>query len=472
MKLLTLAACAVLACGCAVHAQDLTGTSSPGRAVFGGGESDSFGASRPEAIEPAPPDAPLDGSTGDAMIPALPEAALEAEGGEGGEFAYAVASAFVPTSVQLRLGLSSQIEYNTNVTVRSGSESGPRGSRVALGGGDAEDLIFLNTVQISTLLGFSGGRSLGVDLDVGYRHYLENTQLSGLVLNTKVPGGVRFSFPTGDVRWTVHDVFSFTTDPADEPELSNATDFSRFTNSAGLDAAWIPVSRVMLNAGYERFDLISNSSEFGNRDRTSHSLRGRATYALGPLAQTGLTASATFTQPGGSAGNRSRALALGAFVNGSITHATSIVATGGLQTLEFENGDMDSGSGGGESFYASLRVTNKLTNFYSHAVDVGRQVRLGTLSNSVATDYLRYSGSLPVGRRASLVGNVFVEESEQSGGAVTDRFRRYGGGVSLQVALRPTLSGALGWQTVSKDSDAVERSYSQQRVYARISWLF
>jgi hypothetical protein len=406
--------------------------------------------------------------------------------GPESEFAQGVKSAFLPRRIQLGFDVTLRAEYDSNVTV---GDEGPRirGSRATIQTVDdsngKEDFVFSALLNTRMTWQFAGGYSIGLALAIEYREYLSHPEFSGLFINTTAPIGLAVRFKTGDVQWTLHDYFSFTNDPEEEPELSGVTRFSQFSNSIGVDAAWSATTHFGLRGGYEHVNTIGSSSA-GDRDSSSDALQFAAIYGVTPEIQTGLSATATVMKETGDFATDSTTLAIGPFLRGPITPATRIFLTAGVQYTNFDNSSSspsfegdgnnnnDSGGSGGTSFYGSLRITNELTHFYTHTLSLGRDTQAGYLSDSVTTDFIRYAGTWQLGRGMTLSGDVYAERSTQAGGPFGDQFVRVGGGLVLAVPIRPTISANIGWEHTKKDSDQNEFDYTRDRVFLSVSWFF
>jgi hypothetical protein len=424
---------------------------------------------------------------------------IEAETSEVADAFGQLAFALVPQALRLRLGLEFRAEYDSNITVGN-AERGGQDSRFGFFGQSAaaemDDFILQGLVNLGMTWQFSGGNALGIDLGLGYRQYLLNPEFSGFVANTSTPGGLAFRFATGDVVWTVFDHFSFNTNPGSQSQQTGVSEYRSFTNTFGFEGAWSISDQHGLRAGLDR-TYLSTSSTDQELKRTSDALHLAFVYAVTPLIETGLSGSITFSQDenefseAGSSNTStdtdSTAIAIGPYFRGQITPATEVFLSVGVQQVSFDEsnggGGVGTGSGSDEdpSFYGSLRITNRLTHFYTHSLSIGRDTGLGQVaSNSVETDSVRYTGRWNLTDRTSLTGNVFFENSTQGGGSnggggsgsLDEKYKLYGGGLTFDVAVRPTVSASLGWQHTVRDSDQEGFDYKRDVVFFSVAWSF
>jgi hypothetical protein len=156
-----------------------------------------------------------------------------------------------------------------------------------------------------------------------------------------------------------------------------------------------------------------------------------------------------------------------------MTAVTSAYLTGGLQTVSNAGGGPGTGSATDDNgFYGEAIISNRPNSRFSHQIDVGRETQLGTISNTVTDDYVRYSATLALGPIVSLSGNAFVDHGEEMGGLVGETYYQYGGGLTLGLPLARTLMLTVGCQWTQKDSNVAGRSYSQYRLNAGVDWTF
>jgi hypothetical protein len=408
----------------------------------------------------------------------------EAESSEVADAFEQVALALVPRALRFKFGLEFRAEYDSNITVGA---SGGGGQDLRFGGfrqsaaGETEDFILQGLLNVGMTWQFSGGNALGIDVGLGYRQYLLNPEFSGMVLNTNAPGGLAFRFATGEVIWTVFDHLSFNTNPGSQSELTGVSDYQSFSNTFGVEAMWSASDQIGLRAGVDRTYVTTSSSD-QELKRTSDAVHLALAYAITPLMETGLSGSLTFSKDRNSFSTgststqdtESTAIAVGPYFRGQITNFTKVFLSAGVQKVSFDgsNGSDSSSNNSDPAFYGSLQITNELTDFYTHTLSVGRDLGLGLVSNSVETDSVRYAGRLRMGTRTSLSGNLFFQNSKQSGGSFAEKYKLYGGGLAVDVAVRPTVSASLGWQHTTRDSDQDAFDYKRDVIFFSVAWVF
>jgi len=284
-------------------------------------------------------------------------------------------------------------------------------------------------------------------------------------------------FSTGRVKWTLYDRPSYTQDPAQNPELSGVGKYAAFTNLAGIESDWPLGEALKITLGYEMSDYTttetSSRASSLSQDHVSHSFRLSSPYQLNPATQAGMSTSVTVTQYQNQSTQDSTAFSVGPFVKAQLTAVSTAYLTGGLQNVSNAGGGPGNGSTTSDNgFYGEAIISNRPNSRFSHQLDLGRETQLGTISNTVTDDYVRYSATLGLGPTVSLNGNAFVDHGQEMGGLVGETFNQYGGGLSLGLPLARTINLTVGCQWTQKDSNIAGRSYSQFRINAGLSWTF
>ena len=137
--------------------------------------------------------------------------------------------------------------------------------------------------------------------------------------------------------------------------------------------------------------------------------------------------------------------------------------SGGYQNMSFDGNGTSRDRSDFGGWYANLVAAQRLTQYWSHSLTVGREARLGLSVNFADYTFARYNATWRMNAMMTWNLDAFVEDARESGGAAVsaEHAFRWGGGASLawKIANRTTLG--LGWHYVKKDSDLSPRSYYQ-----------
>jgi hypothetical protein len=391
-----------------------------------------------------------------------------------------VAPAAVAKSEKVSASVQIITEYNSNVTL-SDSAGSSQAPTVEINGnsnsGPKGDFVTNAGVSISGAWAPTRNSEFTLDLYIGYEEYVNHPNLDGLVTN--LPSGLSYTIYTGDVKWTIHDAILVSNDPSQQPELSGIAKFGQITNTADLDASWAAGDRLTLTAGYERFDSIYSSSTsltssapsnstassfFSLPNYSSNSFQLGMIYDLAQSMEFGFGGSVTDTSYQGNARNNTTSFSLGPFFNASLTPATKVFLTGGVETIDSTSASTD--------WYASFQLTNQLNRLYSHSLTLSHSVDLGLISDTYTLYSLDYSGAFQLRRGMTLADDLYVEYGTEGGGPIQENLIQYGASLTVQVQITRSVSGSVGWQFLDKLSNLPGRDYTQQRVFASLSWTF
>ena len=348
-------------------------------------------------------------------------------------------------------------------------------------------------INILTVVPLTKLNTLRFDLGIGFVRYLEHPDAtSGDIFIT--PGSsLLLNFYIGEYfRFSVHDAFDIRQDPVDAAELSNVTNFGRFTNTAGITGTADLHNGLVFTAEYDHFNYKALNSDFDYLDRSAEQLYGSVSYQLRPRTFVGVEGSYATTDYDGNGLNDSDAYTVGGFLDTTITPYLRLVVHGGYQSASFDTGGtIDAGNytlidrqiglptNGTytdryslSTFYWNATINNRINAYLTHSLSLGRETDLGLISNYVKVDYIRYNVAWRVLSNVTFAGDVFYDHDVESGGPFNERINRFGGDVSLGYQFNKHFAGALHYAYITKDSDAYLRDYYQNRVGLDVDYHF
>ena len=382
-------------------------------------------------------------------------------------------------SVKFSADLVAGIEYIDNISYSEVNRTSDEVIRLGL--------------NILTIFPLTKLNSLRFDLGVGFVRYLEHPEAtSGDVFIT--PGSqLLLDFYVGEYfRFNVHDAFDIRQDPVDVAELSNVTNFGRFTNTAGITGTADLHNGLVFTAEYDHFNYVALNDDFDYLDRSAEQLYGSVSYQVRPRTFLGVEGGYTTTDYDRNGLNDSDAYTVGGFLDTTITPYFRLVVRGGYQSASFDTGGtVDAGNYANfagvlglpqngtytdryslSTFYWNATLNNRINAYLTHSLSLGREADLGLISNYVKVDYIRYNLAWRVLSNVTLAGDLFYDHDVESGGPFNERINRYGGDVSLGYQFNRHFAGTLHYAYIQKDSDAYLRDYYQNRVGLDVDYHF
>jgi hypothetical protein len=371
--------------------------------------------------------------------------------------------------VLMRFGALMGVEFNDNPNL---VEEGRKG-----------DLIFHPEVSVNTLWALNPRNALAFDLGVGYRKYINNTELDHLIIAPS--SELSFDISTGDVTINLHDRISHTQNPANDPTVSGTGDFGGIENTAGLRVDW-DLNQLLLSAGYDHYNFFSTTDgvaqnverrtgatmvDDGVQDRSSDLFYGRAGFRVSPAITTGLEAGGGFTEYDSEFYNDNTQFTVGPFVEAQLTRDISGRLAGGYLHSTFDDADFSSAPDSVDDFYAEISVQQQLSQYMSHRLALGREARSGVESELVTMWYARYQNDWALSRVMNLGSSLFYENGRERSN-VSEKFWRVGASFGVSVPLTRQLTAGANYAVLHKNSDQENRDYLQNVVSLEFRYVF
>ncbi len=336
------------------------------------------------------------------------------------------------------------------------------------------DVIFRPRMNVDAEWRVSRLNSIRLGLGVSYAKYFRNSHLDTNALLLDPGTQLGFDIFVGDhLRLNIHDRIQIVQNPVDETTLSNVARFTRLQNAAGV-TAFLRYPDWDFILGYDHFTYHSFDSEFSYLDRREEqffaSARRRVTDALG----VGLESSFASVHYDENVNNDATTWSLGAFADASLSEYTRVRASAGYQNLSFDATGTSLDRSDFSGWYANLSAAQRLSQYFSHTLTVGREARLGLSVNYAEYVFARYAATWRMNAAMTWNFDAFVEDAKESGGSLVsaEHAFRWGGGVAMamKVASRTTLTVRYGY--VHKDSDLALRSYYQNSGIISLNYRF
>ncbi len=325
---------------------------------------------------------------------------------------------------------------------------------------------------------------LNLNTSIGYDHYLRYSQLDTLAIAPPTALAWNVLIPDGSL--TFFDQFSYSQQVATQPALSGVANFPIFDNTTGVRVNWLP-GRWAFQAGYSHEEYFSDSSTFDYLNHSSENFFARGGWNFAQNTQAGLEASAGLTSYQVSSQPDSLSLSVGPYAEWQVTQAIHATVRGG-PTIYFFNSSAATGPASTlTSYYVSLLVSQQLTEYLSHQVDLERSVSLGLNQggNYIAQFSASYSLSWALTQRIGLsVAGAYQNGTQTFQNAVvvppgfiflvnqTENYDLYSAGPSVTWRATDHLSSSLGCNYNLRNSNLPGRGYTANAVSWRLTYAF
>jgi len=363
-----------------------------------------------------------------------------------------------PVSVNVTGSLS--IEANDNINLaEKGRES---------------DLILRPEIDFDSEWRVTELNTLHLKLGLGYNEYLSHSDLNTRTILLDPGSELSFDVYVGDIlKLNFHDQFAIVQNPVDEPTLSNVARFDRFQNSSGITAL-MDFNALQFVFGYDHFLYNTLGSEFSTLDRTEEQFFGSASVALSDALNVGIEGSTALVNYRENFNNDGTTWTAGPFAEITFSPYSKLRLNGGYQGMQFNANGTSGDTSNASGWYVNLTAAQRLNQYWSHSLSVGREARLGLDVNFTEYTYVRYEATWRMNSRLSVGFNGFYEDAEESGTSAlnSETSHRWGGGASLTWQLDRKTSVQLRYQYVNKDSNLDLRGYYQNTADLLLNYNF
>ena len=353
-----------------------------------------------------------------------------------------------------------ELEFNDNVGLSENNRK--------------SDLIFRPRLNVDSEWRVSQLNTIRLGLSVSYAKYFRNSKLDTQAL--LLDPGTQFGFDVyvGEhLRLNIHDRIQIVQNPIDEATLSNVQRFARLQNSAGV-TAFVRYPDWDFVLGYDHFIYSTLSSEFNYLDRAEEQFFASARHRVSDALGVGIEASAALVHYSEHVNNDATTWTVGAFADTTLSEYTKLRVSGGWQDMSFDGNGTNGDRNNFGSWYANLSAAQRLTQYLSHTLTVGREARLGLAVNFDDYVFARYAAIWRMNAVITWGLDAFVEDAKESGGAAlsAEHAFRWGGGAALTWKVGERMTLGLRYSYVNKDSDLALRSYYQSAATISLNYQF
>ncbi len=362
--------------------------------------------------------------------------------------------------VDFKANATMGVEYNDNIGLSQTNRQ--------------SDLILRPMLQIDSEWRLTTLNTMRFDIGIGYAKYLRHGSLDTNSILLDPGSQISFDvFVGGILKLNFHDRFAILQNPIDEPSLSNTARFDRFQNAAGVTGLF-DFNDLKLVVGYDHFTYRTIGSDFNFLDRSEEQFFASVSTRMSDALTVGLDGSGSLVNYRLNINNNGTTVSAGPFAETSLSSYTKVRLNGGWQAMNFDSGGTTGDMSNYNGWYASLTVAQRLNQYWTHSLTVGREARLGLEVNFSEYEYVRYLAQWQINPRLSANFDAFVEHDDESGGLAqnSERSSRWGGGAGLIWRLGNKLTTDLRYRYVNKNSDLPLRDYYQNSILVDVTYTF
>ncbi|MBC7839191.1 MAG: hypothetical protein H7Y39_11200 [Nitrospiraceae bacterium] len=315
------------------------------------------------------------------------------------------------------------------------------------------DFIIRPQVNMHGYLKLSQYNSLILNVGLGYVKYVNHPEFdSNSSLLYLAPGTeISFDVKVGDFLINFHERPSIPQDQTDSLTLRRTFSYSRFVNTVGVSVLW-DLNRILLSAGYDHFDSIALNSDLDYLNQSSDQLHASALFKITDSFSAGIEGAASPVRYQGGVQNDGFTYNFGPFAEIQVTEFLRLRLSAGYQGGTFDSGGLNGDNSDPSGYYANVSIYNNLNAYFTHNLSFGHEGQLGTVSNFVEVNYIRYGASWDILNRTSVGGDLSFEDAEESGGFFAQDIRRYSAGVFLSYFLTKKLAVGLHYRFTKRES--------------------
>ena len=366
-----------------------------------------------------------------------------------------------------RLYGAAVFEYNDNINL------GDHGNRLG-------DFSITPTAGVGiSWIPASGRQSVELNVGVGYRWYLNHSELNSVIITPSTRA--QYNFGIGKVKFNIHDSLTTAVDPITQGQVIGASSVSpnsllnyrRIINTLGIRGDWAASSKIGVGAGYDFLVDRTLSDQFKALDHDEHTFSGGIYTQPTPRLQVGLAGTYTIINYSQNIQNSGTVWTLGPNARFQVTPTLSVQGSVGYTASSFDaptaTSNQDTSNFRSVSYEAGIR--HQFLRRWEHALVITRGAALGVDSNFADYTALSYNIEGRLTDPLSLVGQLRWEDFKVSGsgGQHANRYLLY---LGVRYRLSQSWISGLGYSYALNESNQLGLDYYQNRVTLDITYQF
>jgi hypothetical protein len=337
------------------------------------------------------------------------------------------------------------------------------------------DLAFNPHAEVGFVYPIAESQLLELNIGIGYKWYLYHPSVSSIDIDpkTRIDYRIQVLHPV-EIRF--YDNFSITTDPTTRADVSgpeaSLINFRLLNNTVGSLLNWQPTSQLRFAGGYSFGIVRSLTRNFEALDLNTHTFSAGAYYTISPRLTAGLNGTYSFLSYSTNFEASAQSYTIGPIVVFRPTEFISLNAGAGYTMMTFDQAPFRGGpSQSGGSLSLLISADHKINRFLSQDLNISNARSLGIDSNFNEEFIVQYGLSARFSAGITVRSSVTFDRLQSSGlfSENADRYLLY---IGTSHQLTRLWKAAIGYTYVLKNSDVVDRGYSQNRVTLDISREF
>lgn len=309
------------------------------------------------------------------------------------------------------------------------------------------ELTILPRIDVSGSVKLAAKTTLSIGLGIGYIEYLNSSENDRLLTTASLSPdtGVSLDFKVGKFLISVYDRPLVPQFQADVATQRNQSQYSQFTNTAGLNIQWDVNSFTNSAFRYNHTNLISLKSEENTTDGVIDSFLVSLSFRLSESLGLGIQSGGDIRAYESALLNSGISYHIGTFANYNLSQYLHIQAGLGYQGGQYDSsgGVEDSSSLG--TYYGNIAVVNSLNSRLSHSLSVGREAQRGAFSNFTVSNYVKYQTVWSIIDQVNLNSWASYEDIDESGGLFAQHFCYFSLGISCSLNLSSRIGLSLAY---------------------------
>ena len=312
---------------------------------------------------------------------------------------------------------------------------------------------------------------LSIDVGIGYDYYFEHPHYSGL--RAQSGSQVAFDVFVGDFKIDFHDRFSFEQDPAGYAALYGTAEFDNLQNLAGLSVDW-DLQDLVLTLGYDHLNYLLLSGSYNYVDNAAEMFVLRPGFQLNPALTVGLEGTLSYTHYDQAILNDYINYSGGVYADWHPDPAFSIRPRAGYTLYSYYQTSPFLLAQDQTTWYADVTLQHAITKAITYSLAAGHEVQPGFQAENIQDWYVRPNVSWGIFKNFAVNTSISYEHGKQSaqgfGGAASEVFDWFGGGLSLAFTVVQNLKASLNYRFTIRGSSNANQSYTQNLVGLQLTY--